>query len=83
MKSEIHTPDPVSQFTFPLLARIKSTSSLAVGTVVLFTSPNCGTVVHSTCAWNIGSYRGDWVALSSTTHWEILPTGTQVVITNQ
>ena len=38
MKSEIHTPDPVSQFTFPLLARIKSTSSIAVGTQVVITT---------------------------------------------
>jgi len=61
---------------FPLLANSKHYES-----VVLFINKNTGTVVFNSKSYKIGHYSDDWVDVTDTKTWEILPAGTSVTLT--
>jgi len=83
MNSKLKIPETSKIHTFPLLARIKKPlgSIEAAGTVVLFTSLKSGTVIYPSQAWPIGHHCNDWISIMNVELWELLPIGTEVVIT--
>lgn len=85
MKSEIvstcETIDNSPQF--PCIARgtcVKE--SVPKDVYVLFTSEQCGTVIHSKDIkkFPIGEYSDNWIPVSSKKHWIMFPPGTNIEI---
>jgi hypothetical protein len=78
MKSElINYKKGKTEIKFPVLA--KSTDS---DLVVLFTGQSTGIVVFSDRVYDIGAEDSDWIYVSDSSAWEILPPGAKVVLEN-
>lgn len=82
MKSEL-TIGHTKLHSFPLLARYKSTISVSRKFCVLFTSEKRGAVVWRApeCDHQLGDHTDGWASCFNTVEWEILPPGSQIVIT--
>ncbi len=73
MKSEL-VENNKARLAFPLLAKNKGRDL-----VVLFTNKTSGTVVHGE---GIGRYSENWNDVTSY-HWEILPSGSRIIIVQE
>lgn len=72
-----HTGKPARGIKYPVLAK-----SLVSGDIILFTSVQVGTVVFSiTNPKKVGRCSDNWVHITRADTWEILPDGTQIVLT--
>lgn len=87
MKSslKIKSIPPKSKPSFPVLARLldKACSDTHRGTVVLFTAVNQGFVVHSPKSGRTVGATDNWVHVTDTNVWEILPKGAAVTLVQE
>lgn len=84
MKSELILTRKVAELKYPLLAAATQRSSSAFnGVVVLFTDSLMGVVVKGNASIPLGfNNEGKaWVPVTNSLYWDILPTGSQVVLT--
>ncbi len=77
MKSKLDQKENAPKITFPVLAKAKSDE-----TVVLFTSPTCGTVLvpGKKDSESIGEFSKIWCQVSEGITWQILPPGSTVTL---
>lgn len=67
-----------STMSFPLLAKWRTS-----GLVVLFTSRKEGTAVAGSALSLLGDFSDSWESCTNTEKWEILPKGSQVILTQE
>jgi hypothetical protein len=78
MKSELIQPKPaIAKHMFPILARLKRHPSL----IVMFMDFQVGTVMREGNGFPLGMHHDKWTSLDEEETWEILPTGSQVILT--
>jgi hypothetical protein len=80
MKIEFKNNDiQVETIKFPLLARLKKH-----GNVVLFTNMNSGLVLSDEDGtWEVGKFSTDWLNVTDSEYWEILPKNYKVIFTQE
>lgn len=72
------------QITAPLFPAFYVAKGTRIFTVLFF-SEATGVVVkrEEDVLWNIGELRGDWKRCTDSFHWERLPAGTKIVLTQE
>lgn len=82
MKTELHIPtDEQAEITYPVLAKSRNSTL-----VVLFTADETGVVVRDLDhdrQYKIGHTSDGWISVKNSKNWQILPAGTQLIITQE
>ena len=79
MKSEVNIKPEGTQQQFPALYK-----TINCGAVMLFTDETTATVVVSSTVHDLGHHDdGGWASCHSTNCWQRLPSGSQVILTQE